>query len=320
MKNRSDSLKLAGIEAAIRRLPQGHTRREYLMQQQKQINAGIIGEEVLNKLFNRVKFNFDYFIFHDLHLKSSATFQIDTLFLSPYYAIILEMKNISGHIKIRQNHPQMERTLVTGQTDYFKNPVGQIMEITDVFEDFLNMNGVSLPLYRAIVFKDANRSLQFDEVTIPIFGPQELPHFIRTLPRELCKLSPLELSDLVDVLLSNHREYIPLPIVQHFFIESKDIMPGVLCNICQALTVEKRFREWRCRSCGMVTKTAHYEALRDYALVLSNKINNREFRRFLKIQNPREASDIIRRMKLNKTGSKKTREYLLEYQNMRPQK
>ena len=320
MKYRSDSLKLLGIEAAIRRLAQGHERREYLIRQQKQISAGIIGEELLNKLFKRVKFKFEYFIFHDLHLTSTAPFQIDALFLTPYYAIILEMKNIAGDIEIRKNHPRLKRTLSTGQTDYFKNPVGQIVEITDLFEDFLQMYGVRLPLYRAIVFKDANRSLQFDEVNVPIFGPQELPHFIRTLPRDSDKLSPLEMEDLIKALINSHHDYIPFPIVQHFFIDANDIIAGVICDTCQTFSVEKMFREWRCEKCGKVTKTAYFEALSDYAMLISNKINNREFRRFLKVQDTREASDILRRLKLQKTGSKKTREYLLEYRNMRPPK
>jgi len=318
LKERSDSLKLKGIEAAIRRLPDEHPKREKLEMQQKQISAGIVGEEVMNKLFNRVKFKFDYYIFHDLHLTSTSPFQIDTLFLTPYYVLIVEVKNIAGHIKIRKNHPQFERTLSSGQTDYFKNPVSQIEEITDVFKDFLEMNDVKLPVYRAIVFKDANRSLQFEEMNIPIFSPQQLPHFIRTLPRDGCQLNPLELNRLIEALLNNHSDYLPLPIAKHFFIETRDIISGAICPECETFTVEKLFREWRCRNCGKISRTAYLEAMQDYALIIGNKITNREFRRFLKVQNPRVASDILRRLKLKNIGCKKKREYVLEYQSVKP--
>ena len=182
IKNRSDSLKLLGVEAAIRRLTPIHPKYSFLESMQRQIISGIKGEELLNKLFERVKFRFDYYVLHDLHLYSTAWFQIDSLILTPYYAIVLEMKNIGGHIKIRKNHPQLERTLDSGQTDYYKNPLGQVVEITDLLQDFLDMRKVELPIYQIVIFKDANRSLQFDETEIPIMGLQELPHYIRTRP------------------------------------------------------------------------------------------------------------------------------------------
>ncbi|QBP42830.1 nuclease-related domain-containing protein [Paenisporosarcina antarctica] len=317
MKYRSDSLKLLGIEAALRRLSVSHPKYEYLTNQQKQITAGIVGEELLNKLFSRVTFKFEYFIFHDLHLKSTATFQMDSLFLTPYYAIIIEMKNIAGHIKIRKDHPQLERTLLTGKVDYFRNPIGQIVEITDVFEDFLQMHGMRLPIYQVIIFKDSNRFVEFDENSIPIFGLQELPHFIRTRPRVDVKLKPSQMKKLIDALVNNHHDYLPFPITTHFSIDSKDIVSGVRCQFCQVFSVEKAFREWRCMYCTKVFKTAHLDALNDYAMLLSNKISNKEFRSFLQIANPKQASDILRRMNLPMTGCKKKREYLLDYRNVK---
>lgn len=315
MKHRSESLKLLGIEAALRRLPSLHPQQPYLSRQLKQISAGIVGEEQLNKLFSRVTFQFDYFVFHDLHLKSTASFQMDSLFLTPYYAIIIEMKNIACHIKIRKDHPQLQRTLSTGQVDYYKNPVGQIVEITDVFEDFLQMHNVKLPIYQVILFKDANRLLEFDEKNIPILGIQELPHFIRTRPREIIRLNPPKMKKLIQTLREKHHDFMPFPIVNHYSIDSKDIVTGVRCDSCEVFSVEKIFRGWICSKCGKETKTAHLAALNDYAMLLSNKINNKEFRRFLQLENAKQASDILRKMNLSVSGCKKKREYMLEYQN-----
>ena len=106
IKHRSDSLKLLGVEAAIRRLPTTHPQYDYLVGLQRQIVSGINGEELLN-IFERVKFRFDYYVLHDLHIYSTANFQIDSLFLTPYFAIIMEMKSISGNIIIRKNHHQL---------------------------------------------------------------------------------------------------------------------------------------------------------------------------------------------------------------------
>lgn len=320
MKYRSDSLKLLGIEAVLRRLPPTHPLQSYLSSQLKQISAGIAGEELLNKLFSRVTFNFDYFVFHDLHLKSTASFQIDSLFLTPYYAIIIEMKNIAGHIKIRKNHPQMERTLASGQVDYYKNPIGQMLEITDLFEDFLKMHNVMLPIYQVILFKNANRLLDIEEQHIPIFGLQDLPHYIRTRPRDIIKLDPFEMTRILEILDKKHHDFMPFPIVKYYSIDTKDIVTGVRCEYCEAFAVKKMFRVWTCNKCGKETKTAHLAALNDYAMLLNNKINNKEFRRFLQLDNTKQASDILRKMKLSVTGCKKKREYILDFHNVRKNK
>lgn len=313
MKYRSDSLKLMGIEAAIRRLPPQHPRLEYLQGLQRQIISGIKGEDSLIKLFERVKFRFEYYVINDLQLYSTANFQIDSLFITPYYAIILEMKNIGGHIKIRKNHPQLERTLESGQVDYYKNPVGQIIEITNLLQDYFEINNINLPIYRVVLFKEANRSLQFDETDTPIMCLQQLPHFIRTRPREHLKLEAKRMDSLISNLLDQHRVYNPFPITTKYFIDPKDIMTGVCCETCKLLAVRKQYRGWKCQNCGESTKTAHLYALTDYAMLISLNIGNNECRRFLQLDTCKQASAILKRINVDSSGSKKKREYLLNY-------
>jgi len=315
MKYRSDSLKLLGVEAAIRRLSPLHPQYTFLEGLQRQIVSGIKGEELLNKLFERVKFRFDYYVLHDLHLYSTAWFQMDSLIITPYYIIILEMKNIGGHIKIRKNHPQLERTLTSGQIDYYKNPIGQVIEITDLLQDFLEMRNIDIPIYRVIIFKDANRSLQFDETEIPIMGLQELPHYIRTRPRTEVKLNTKQVDTLLNNILVAHQDYNPFPITTNYFIEPKDIITGVNCKICSEFTVNKLYREWRCQKCGETTKIGHINAFNDFAMLIDRKMNNKECRRFLHIESCKQASVILERLNVDSSGPKKKREYMLNYMN-----
>lgn len=312
-KYRSDSLKLMGVEAAIRRLTPMHPKYSYLVGIQRQISAGIKGEELLNKLFERVKFRFDYYVLHDLHLYSTAWFQIDTLIITPYYAIILEMKNIGGHIKIRKNHPQLERTLESGQIDYYRNPLGQVIEITDLLQEFLDMRNLELPIYQIVIFKDANRSLQFEESEIPIIGLQELPHYIRTRPRDELILNSEQLEKLLIDFLNAHQDYNPFPIATKYFIEPLDFVTGVVCEVCHSFAVEKMFREWRCQKCGESTKTGYQNALLDFEMLIDRRINNKECRRFLHIESCKKASHILKKLNVDSNGSKKKREYILNY-------
>lgn len=305
-------MKLRGIEAALRRLPDTHPNFSYLQLQQRIIKSGMNGENHLNSLLNRINFKFDYFIFHDLHLKSTDYFQMDSLILTPYYAIILEMKNISGNITIRNNHPQLERVLPSGQSDYFKNPIGQVIEMADLFNDFLEMRNIQLPIYSAVVFKDANRSLKFEETTIPILGLQELPHFIRTRPRMKKVLNPLTLVNLIETLLEKHLDYNPFPLTKNYSINPEDIITGVICSQCQNVRMERILRGWTCRNCGINSKTAHIDALADYSMLISHKINNKECCRFLHTE-CKVATEILRNSKMKKSGSKKRMEYFFDY-------
>ncbi len=313
MKYRTDSLKLMGVEAAIRRLSPSHPKYVFLEGLQRQIIAGIKGEELLNDFFERVKFRFDYYVLQDLHLYSTAWFQIDSLIVTPYYAIILEMKNIGGHIKIRKNHPQLERTLASDQIDYYKNPLAQVVEITDLLQDFFEMKNIELPIYQIVIFKDANRSLQFDETEIPIIGLQELPHYIRTRPRDKMKLNNNQMEALLTEFLNAHQDYNPFPITSKYFIEPKDIVPGVTCEKCHSFAVKKFYREWRCQKCGESTKVGHLNALSDFAMLIDRKITNKECRRFLQIDTCKQASKILGKLNVESTGSKKKREYILNY-------
>ena len=175
------------------------------------------------------------------------------------------------------------------------------------------MRDINLPIYQVVIFKDANRSLQFDETEIPIIGPQELPHYIRTRPREDAILNPKQMKKLINNLLNSHREYNPFPITTKYFINPNEIITGVNCNKCHTFAVKKLFREWRCQICGDSSKTAHLTALNDYAMLINRKINNKECRRFLHIETCKQASVILKSLKTDSTGPKKKHEYMLPY-------
>ena len=96
-------MQLEGLYAAIRRLPLGHGTLPVLETAYASRKAGFGGEQQLDKVFENYSFPMKYRVLHDVSLTSSAHFQIDTLFVTPTYAVIFEVKNISGELKIVNN-------------------------------------------------------------------------------------------------------------------------------------------------------------------------------------------------------------------------
>ncbi|WHT48470.1 nuclease-related domain-containing protein [Sporosarcina thermotolerans] len=136
-KRRKAPLLLEGLEAAIRRLQIYHEMVPVLRSKHAAVKAGFGGEQELDKVFESYSFSMKHGIFNDLSLSSSAFFQVDTLFITPWYAVLFEVKNISGELTVTENPPQLIRTLDSGQVSGFKSPIAQLQSNCELFQDWL---------------------------------------------------------------------------------------------------------------------------------------------------------------------------------------
>ncbi|MBU8880911.1 NERD domain-containing protein [Bacillus sp. FJAT-29790] len=97
-KERLIPLRMLKNEALLRRIPKHHVKRTIIEKDQTRRKAGYRGEEASDYYVNQLP-DKEYTIFHDLRLLNEQNyFQMDTLILSPKFALILEIKNISGTI------------------------------------------------------------------------------------------------------------------------------------------------------------------------------------------------------------------------------
>src|SRR5699024_12082099 len=101
-------------------------------------------------------------------------------------------------------------------------------------------------------------------------------------------------------------------LLQYYMISEKDLLKGVFCPLCTSLPMERKRQHWHCRECGHYSKQAHYAALNDYFLLISDQIVNREARNFLKV----ESRDVMKRLLINGgyplSGTTKSSKYKLE--------
>ncbi|HZG72957.1 MAG TPA: nuclease-related domain-containing protein [Chondromyces sp.] len=96
IKERKKSIYLRQLEALVRRVPRGHGKREEILLMAKKAGKGYRGEQAIDYPLSFLSED-KYFILHDVRLLGGHHyFQLDTLILSEYFIVILEVKNISG--------------------------------------------------------------------------------------------------------------------------------------------------------------------------------------------------------------------------------
>lgn len=307
-KLRTEPLQLEGLHAAIKRLPLGHEMLPILESRYASRKAGFGGEQQLDKVFDKYSFPMQYRVLHDVSLTSSTPFQIDTLFITPTYAVIFEVKNISGELKIVSNPPQLIRVLNNGEVKGFNSPITQVENNCTLLQDWFLSRNISLPIYGAIVLAYSKQRVDLFDTKTPFLFPSAVPNFIRNLPIAPPLLDEETFSTLTNDLVYSHREYIPPPICLTYPEIKSSIKTGVSCPSCDFIGMQKYMKGWRCTACGKTSPDAHKQAIRDWFLLYGGQMSNQDCCTFLHIKR-QSATRILRGMNLRQEGANRNRTY-----------
>lgn len=312
IKQRGESLSLEGIQASIRRLHPKHEAIPSLSAKELSLEAGIGGEARLAEVLRQYSFPFDHRILHDLSLFSASNFQIDCLFVTRFYGIVFEVKNIAGRLEFKDKPPQLIRTRDTGEVDGFESPAAQVERNGDLLEAWLKEQGINMPVYRVVVLAYPRQIVDRAPTKTPVLFPHHVPAFIRELPRKHPNLDNLTFNRLGATLVKSHKNYIPKPICVNYNISRQDIRTGVLCSGCGAIGMVKISRSWRCSSCGHLDHKAHERGIRDWFLIIGREMTNRDCREFLRVDSD-SAYRILKSMGLTHSGTYKDRVYFYNF-------
>ncbi|MCM3694055.1 nuclease-related domain-containing protein [Neobacillus niacini] len=312
MKERSDSLTLKGLIAAQSRLSTTHPMVSTLASKQSIIEAGIGGEQRVVEVLQKYRFPFKNNIFHDLSLSSDTNFQMDHLFKTPYFGVILETKNMSGSLEFRDNPPQLIQNREDGQIKYYESPVVQLERNMELMSAWLSQRNIDLPLYGAIVLAYPKQHVEIPPPTTKILFPNLIPPFFKSLPQEGKGLDNAAFHRLSKELLTSHQTYIPKPICESYQIPVGDVLPGVRCVNCGKIGMIKLPRTWHCPSCKVNNHLAHQGTLVEWFLVVKRTITNSECREFLGVD-IYTANRILNGMNLIGSGTYKDRMYKMDF-------
>lgn len=277
------------------------------------LKAGLGGEQQLDRIFENYSFPMNYRVLHDLSLTSSTHFQIDTLFVTPFYAIIFEVKNIAGELRVVDNPPQLIRKLDTGEVKGFNSPITQVQSNCELLRDWFRSRNVSLPIYGAVVLAYSKQLIDLFDTNIPFLFPNAVPNYIHRLPTETPLLDDATFIEVVHELVASHREFIPKPICLTYPEIKNKIIAGVACPSCGFLGMKKYIKGWRCPACDGTSVDAHRQAIRDWFLLYGGKMTNKDCRKFLHIERQQTANRILRSMDLHTEGANRNRSYTMNF-------
>ncbi|WP_254052766.1 nuclease-related domain-containing protein [Bacillus sp. V59.32b] len=294
IKERQIPLRILKLKALLRRLPSYHPKRPDIEKDLARRNAGYNGEESLDYHLRYLP-NDKYHIFHDLRLHNDDQyFQIDTLLLTSSYALIVEVKNISGTLLFDQTFNQLIRT-IQNKEDGFPNPISQAKRHQQQLQIYMsNLNIISFPIEYLVVISNS--------ATIVKTGPKK-----SALSQRICHSSDLtdrtkayeyqykkekllskDIIKLSQSLLNNHSPH-DVDILNVYNISKNEVLTGVQCPICKHLPLGRNHGCWNCPKCTGSSKKSHVQALMDYFLLIKPSISNKEFCNFLKISSRQTA-------------------------------
>ncbi len=101
-------------------------------------------------------------------------------------------------------------------------------------------------------------------------------------------------------------------LLKKYNLSIKDLRMGVLCGECSSYTMERRRDHWCCKTCGVKSKEAHLEVLRDFQILFGSVVTSAEFKRFSGIRSDYQAKTILIENSVKIIGKTKDRKYVLK--------
>lgn len=312
IKKYSDSVHLEAMELLTRRLPAKHPLYHKIFTEIQTTRAGDYGEKIVFRELERMQLPYKHFVFHRVMLRTEKVFEMDVLLLTPYGAIILEIKNITGKLEFQENPSQLIQTRDSGEINNYPCPVIQLTEYKYLLSKFFSKHNFSIPVLGAIVFATRKSFVKTTSSKATILYINEIHSYLRNIQSHSPILSDPQIDLLKNLILKENSPFSYFPLTKHFFIAASDIIQGVACPNCGHIGMQKIKKKWYCLQCHLKDSKAHKDSLRTYFLLCNNYITNKACREFLQLNSRYEAKRILINSNLIKIGEKKSTKYTMK--------
>ncbi|MBB6449878.1 ribosomal protein S27AE [Geomicrobium halophilum] len=313
IKPRTYPEKLLQLEALQRRLPSTHPQMGAITTEFSQYDAGWYGEKSMDYYYRNLDFLEPLFLHNVRLFYRGYYFQIDTLLLTPYFFLILEIKNITGKLIFDHEHHQVLRRSHEVE-EVFPDPVVQADQQRSFLSDWLHERFTDFPyLYNIAVIANTNAILTTASQSHPnhqrVIRPTALRENVAAFHKNSKKRYPRSMIRNIAQTIYENSTPEQYCAINKYKISKRDIKEGVLCTECKNTTMMWRHGRWKCPRCEKVSRHAHRMALRDYAKLVSPEIRSKECRVYLHLPTTDSAKRLLRKMKLPHNGGTKGRRY-----------
>ncbi|WP_102348263.1 NERD domain-containing protein [Bacillus sp. Marseille-P3661] len=316
-KHRKIPIKAVKLESLLRRLTFNYPNRQRIEDELAMSLAGYRGQQSLDYYISFLDEQ-KYLILHDvrLHFKDNYYFQMDTVIVCSSFIVIAEVKNMLGELYYDYAHHQLVRTL-NEKVEGFEDPVLQVDRQRLQFKYWLQKNKLPfIPIEPLVVNSNSSAILKIDPqyqkflqhvIRIPKF-PFKIESIANTHKKEC--MNATDLKKITRLLISQHVPEDP-NMIKKFNINRSEILMGVQCPTCNKLPLQRQRGTWYCSSCKKGYKNAHLQAIKDYSMLIDDKINNEKLRSILHLSSKSVASKMLVSLKFKQSGGRKNRTYIL---------
>ncbi|MCM3720063.1 nuclease-related domain-containing protein [Fictibacillus phosphorivorans] len=299
----------------LKRLPLHQLKRKEVEDYLARQMAGFRGEQSMNYFYRYLPQDQIEFLHNIRIIHQDYYFQMDTLIITPHFILILEIKNIAGHLYFDNLFSQVIR-IHDGKKESFDDPIQQVeRQAFHLSEVLKNKKVPFIPIETLVVVTNPKTLVESapghtDAIHRVIKSPDLKKRFdLLTNKHTKEVLSKMEIKKMKRLLNKLHTPYDP-DVCSLFQIDKSELMKGVFCPSCE-LILNRTKRSWYCTNCDQHFKKAHIQAIKDYAVLISDHITNKDFKEFLNLPSSSISYHLLRALNLPYTGSTKDRTYLL---------
>lgn len=246
-------------------------------------------------------------ILHNYHSRKAHSFsiQIDYLILTNRYILLLEVKNIKGHITFRQNPAQLIR-MIDGEMQALDCPFTQMDRNLLHFKKLLGKS--KLPIFTAIVW--ANRSAIIEDAafptTHPILSLKQLPTFLHELSKN--PTQQINVKSLQKRLQSLATPFYLFSLCSRYEIAPTELIQGMQCPTCFGMLVLNQ-KSWKCNGCKLTTTMACEANILNAFDLLGDQLSMRDIHQVLPDLQARNLKKLIASGAISILFEKKNRLY-----------
>lgn len=301
------------MKLLLNRLPTKHPLYAKLSTEIQTTIAGDYGEEVVYRELEKIQLPYNYYLFHKVMLRTEKIFEMDFLILTPFGAVILEIKNIVGELEFKINPSQLVQSKGNGEINRYPCPANQLNEYVYLLSSFFKSHDLSMPVYGAVIFASKNCYVKTSTNDMTILYKNELYSFLRNLQNKTTIISDVKLRNIKDLIRKQKSTFNYFPLTKFYFIDQRDLIRGVACERCGQVGMTKINNLWQCTSCQYSDRDASRKSIEHYFLLCEDYITNKACRQFLLLESRFQVNRLFKRTGLKKVGNNRSTKYVRKF-------
>ncbi|MGM8215424.1 nuclease-related domain-containing protein [Bacillaceae bacterium W0354] len=317
VKNIELPMSLLQLACLSIRLDEEHIQFHTINEEYTFYHSGYRGEKSLIYYLKSID-SPNIFIIPNVRLKTpSGYFQVDALILTPWFILIIEVKNFTGVVRFDHGFGQMFCE-IKGVERAYQDPIVQVDNQVFHLQNWLITKGITgIPIESLVVFTSNHVTLtRSGDMPVDeriIYVGKLIEKFVLLQNKyEKLFLTKSKLTKVANMIKNEHTPQ-HSNMMKKFNLTPRDLRPGVICSQCLKLPMRRIHGMWLCSFCNNKSKNAHLNAFKDFYLLFKPTITNREARWLLQVNSAKVVNSLLKQLAIRHENDYRYRKYFFKY-------